>query len=247
MGRRALIRPLVVIVLFLSLLVVRTPPVAVAGDEIEEALADQIGRLVAVPAPGDASKRDRAYRQFLQAVYADDPMARDRAVASYRRLDLPESHAFLGSLTILEARDISRRGLMHSVINVLTERRLVLDGITQLDAAVVSHPDNVDIRVVRTITYFQMPSIFGKFKTGFDDMVLLLEWMEKGQVTIPAQDPLFRDQASLYYYAGRYFLETGQTDQAREMFIRSSQASPRSPFAHASRQRQRVMDGRPPS
>ncbi len=228
------------------LLVVVSPAGAFARDAIDDALARHISRLIGVPAPDNAPSRDRAYRQFLQAVYSADSTARSRAVESYRRLDLPERQAYLGSLAILEARDLSQRGFISGAIHILTERRLVLDGIAQLDAAVSAHPDHVDIRVVRAMTYLHMPSLFGKFQTGFDDMTLLLTWIENGQVTIPGEDPLFRDQAALYYYAGRYFLKTGQTDQAREMFVRSSRSSPRSPFAHAARQRQQAIDGRAP-
>ena len=78
-------------------------------------------------------------------------------------------------------------------------------------------------------------------------MTLLLWWIETGRITVPAEEPLFRDQTSLYYFAGRYFLKTGREDKAREMFIRSDRASPRSPFAEAARQRQRAMDDRSPS
>jgi hypothetical protein len=102
---------------------------------------------------------------------------------------------------------------------------------------VSAHPDDVDVRVVRAITYFQLPSFFGKFDTGLQDIQVLLQWIQDKTATVPNEDHLFRDQASVYYYAGRYFQKTGEPDKARQMFLQSSQASPHSPFAQAAARR----------
>lgn len=209
-----------------------------ADDAIEEALALELGHMIDVLAQReDLPPRDQAYLYFLQAVYGHAPSARERAEERYRQLALPESQAFQGSLDILQARDLRRRGTWSGLLYVLTERRFVVQGIEELDTAVTTYPDNVDIRIVRAITYLQLPSIFGKFQVGLQDMKLVLEWTQKGTVSVPKEDRLFRDQASLYYYAGRYFLKTGQTDAAQAMFVHSIQSSARSPFAHAADRR----------
>ena len=221
-----------------SLVLVLASPVSVfADDAVDQALASELDLAIETLALQDLSPRDQAYLYFLQAVYGHAPSARDRAVERYRQLDLPESPAFLGSLDILQARDLGRRGALSGWLHVFTERRFVAQGIEKLDAAVRVYPDNLDIRIVRAITYLQLPSLFGKFQVGLEDMMLVLKWVQDGTVTVPKEERLFRDQASLYYYAGRYFLKAGQTDTARAMFVQASQASARSPFAHAADRR----------
>jgi tetratricopeptide (TPR) repeat protein len=213
-------------------------PSAWATDVIEETLAYDIAQLIGTPPqPDDLSQSDLAYLYFLQAAYGTDPTAAARAAGLYRRLDLPASQAFLGSLDILEARTLSQRGTLGALVHFFAERRLVLRGIDKLDSAVSAHPDDVDIRVVRAITYLQLPSFFGKFDVGLQDIQLILKWIQDKTAVVPNDDPLFRDQASLYYYAGRYFQKTGEHDKARRMFRQSSQASPHSPFARAAAQR----------
>jgi len=210
-----------------------------ADDAIEQALAVEIDHLVdaLTTQQDDLPPRDQAYLSFLEAVYGHAPSARERAEERYQRLVLPESQAFLGSLDILHARDLNRGGALSGWLHVFTERRLVAQGIEQLDAAVRTSPDNLDIRIVRAVTYLQLPSLFGVFQVGLEDMTLVLKWIRDGTVTVPKEERLFRDQASLYYYAGRYFLKTGQTDTARAMFVQASQASTRSPFSHAADRR----------
>ena len=223
----------------MCLMILLTVPVsASARDAVEDTLAREINRsLDAIGQQRDLPERDRAYLRFLDAVYQHDPPARQEAEDLYRQLSLPESQAFLGSLAILKARDLSERSLLSGIWHVFTEHRLVSDGITQLDAATSAHPDNVDIRVVRAVTYLQLPSIFRKFDTGLGDIQLVLKWIEENKVSVPKEDRLFRDQTSLYYYAGRYLSAAGEPEQARTMFIRSSQSSSASPFAQAARQR----------
>jgi tetratricopeptide (TPR) repeat protein len=220
------------------LALISSSPSAWATDAIEESLAHDIGqRIEASPHPDHVSQSDLAYRYFLQAAYGTDATAAARAAGLYRQLDLPASQAFLGSLDILEARTLSQRGALGALVHFFAERRLVLQGIDKLDAAVSAHPDNVDVRVVRAITYLQLPSFFGKFDAGMQDIQLILQWIQHQTAVVPNDDPLFRDQASLYYYAGRYFQKAGEHDKARQMFLHSSQASPNSPFARAAVQR----------
>jgi tetratricopeptide (TPR) repeat protein len=213
-------------------------PNAWATDVIEETLSHDVGQFInSSPHPDELSQSDLAYLYFLQAAYGTDPSAATRAAGLYRQLDLPASQAFLGSLDILEARSLSQQGTLGALVHFFTERRLVLEGINKLDAAVSAHPDDVDVRVVRAITYFQLPSFFGKFDTGLQDIQVLLQWIQDKTATVPNEDHLFRDQASVYYYAGRYFQKTGEPDKARQMFLQSSQASPHSPFAQAAARR----------
>jgi tetratricopeptide (TPR) repeat protein len=220
------------------LALIASSPDAWATDIIEQTLAHDIGQVINTsPQPDDLPQSDLAYLYFLQAAYGTDPSAAARAAGLYRRLDLPASQAFLGSLDILEARSLSQRGALGALVHFFAERRLVLQGIDKLDAAVSAHPDDVDVRVVRAITYLQLPSFFGKFDAGLQDIQLILQWIQNQTAVVPNDDPLFRDQASLYYYAGRYFQKTGQHDKAREMFLQSSQASPHSPFARAAARR----------
>jgi tetratricopeptide (TPR) repeat protein len=204
-----------------------------APDDAEKRLAEDVASLAGAELKTDLSQRDRAYVYFLLAVYRRDARSREKAREIYRALGTPEGRAFLGSIEILEARDAESVGFLGGLISPFKRFKEVWRGIDHLDAAVREHADNLDVRVVRMITYLELPSFFGKYRDGFDDMMTILRWIKEEKVQIPEEEALLRDQSSVYYYAGRYFLKSGQRDKAREMFLKSTKASPRSPFALA--------------
>lgn|GEM_PF-5378053 len=201
-------------------------------DPIEAALSDDAGKEVASRLNPDLPETDKAYADFLLAVYRHDAHARHEAEALYDRMNTPESHAFLGSLSMLEARDWEG-----GFFSVLKRKRLVDEGIEQLDRAVNAHPENPQVRIVRGIAYLRVPPYFGKFDEGFADMKKVIEWMEEGKIDVPKEERFFRDRSSLYYYAGQYYLKAGDPNNAKKMFSKSSDADFHSPFAVASRKR----------
>ncbi len=210
---------------------------AFASDEIEEALSSEIGHVTKVKFREDFPQKDHAYLYFLIAVYQHDIRAREKAEEIYRRLNTPGSRAFLGSIEILKARDVAAGEIFKGMIHLFTRFGSVQRGTEQLDREVREHPDDLDVRIVRAITYLELPSVFGKFRDGFQDMKTILQWLKEGKAKVPDEEELFRDRTSIYYYAGRYFLKMGQADQAKEMFRKSSESSRRSPFAIAAKRR----------
>lgn len=202
-------------------------------DEIEAALSKEVGEQVASKLGEDLSEEDRAYAYFLLAVYEHDPAARKKAEAIYERLNTPVSQAFLGSLSMLQARDWEE-GFFQGLFK---RKRLVQRGIEDLDRAVKAHPNDPRVRIVRAIAYLRVPSFFGKFEEGLADMEKVIQWMEEGKIDVPEEELFFRDRSSLYYYAGRYYLKNGEEKKAKEMFTKASASTFHSPFAVSSRKR----------
>jgi tetratricopeptide (TPR) repeat protein len=221
-----------VFVWFVLILPVSRNAAASEGD-VERTLSEEVARLAEAESGRDLSMKERGYVHFLLAVYRHDARSREKAEEIYRTLGTPESRAFLGSIDLLKARDATGAGFFGGLLAPFKRLRDARRGVEKLDSAVRENPSNLDIRVVRMITYLELPSFFGKFRDGFDDMKTILRWMEEGTVRIPDEEPLLRDRSSVFYYAGRYFLKSGQRDKAREMFLKSTKTSPHSPFGRA--------------
>jgi tetratricopeptide (TPR) repeat protein len=201
-------------------------------DEIEAALSAAVGAAVESRLSDALSEENQAYAYFLLAVYRHDSGAREKSEALYERLHTAESGAFLGSIEMLKARDGSG-----GFFKLLKKKKMVERGIEKLDADVEAYPDDPKVRIVRAITYLGLPAFFGKFEAGFSDIELILREMEAGTISVPREEPFFRDRISLYYYAGRYFLRKDETKKAREMFSRAAESAPDNPFAAAAKKR----------
>lgn len=212
----------------LWLVIAALAPPAAAADPIELRLADEIAARMRQLAPEALAPADRAYRAFLLAVYARDAAARADAAALYAALDAPEAAALRGSLELLEARD--RTGFGAS----FRRWRLVQHGMRQLDAAAAAHPDALSVRIVRAISYYELPAVFGRFATGFADIRWVLDRLEHG-APVPDSEPLLRDRSSLFYFAGRYYRRDGDAARARAYFERAAAAAPDGPFGRAAR------------
>ncbi|MBI5078614.1 hypothetical protein HZB08_01140 [Candidatus Saganbacteria bacterium] len=187
------------------------------------------------------SQKERGILYFFLALHRHDARARQAAENIFKKLNGPESRAYLGSIQTLKARDFAGGGALQAITN-LTPLGFIRIGYVQsgagmLDEAVKDNPDNFEIRLIRANTYLGLPSTFGRFKDGYKDMTLVLEWMEKGKIALPDEDEYFRDKPYVYYTAGEYFLRAGEADKAREMFLRSSALAPHSPYAAAARKR----------
>lgn len=202
-------------------------------DEIEAALSDAVGGAAKAKLAEGVSEEDQAYGYFLVAVYLHDASARQKSQALYERLNIPDSQAFLGSLEMLKARDWNG-GFFQGMFK---RKKLVEKGIEKLDAAAAAHPDDPEVRIIRAISYLGLPAFFGKFDEGLAEMERVIQWMESGKIKVPEEEPLFRDRASLYYYAGRYYLKKGDPKKAKEMFIKATASTFHTPFALASRKR----------
>jgi len=209
----------------------------IASDEIEETLSHEIGSFAESKLKDHLSRENMAYLYFLVAVYKHDSFAGENAEKIYRELNTPEALAFLGSIEILKARDLGNVGIFKGLVNIFKRWRYIKSGTEKLDRAVGENPDNLDIRIVRSITYLELPVSFGKFGDGLRDMKVILEWLKEGKVKVQEEEEFFRDKSSLYYYAGRYFLGNGQPDNAKEMFLKSAESSAHSPFSLAAKKR----------
>lgn len=206
-------------------------------DTIEVSLSKDIVSRIQQHQNTSPLAKDEAYRFFLLAVYGHDQEARTEAENIYKNLQTPESAAFLGSLKMVEARDFSSNGIFQGMKDIFKKRRFVNNGINSIDNAASQNPTNLEIKIVRAISYLELPSFFGKFDTGLSEMKIILKTIEADTTLVPDNDPLFRDKSSLFYFGGRYFLSLGKEGEARQLFRKSVIVSPDSPFAVASKRR----------
>ena len=206
-------------------------------DDIEQSLSIEIVNDVEITLSQSLSQADKGYAYFLLAVYKHDPLARDNAEKIYKGLTSPESQAFLGSIEMLKARDLKSGGFFGSFMDIFKKQRYVQAGIDKIEKTANDNPANLDIKIVRAITYLELPSLFRKFNVGLEDIKTIVNWIQEGKVSVPNRETFFRDRSSDYYYAGRYFLKMSETGRAKEMFLKSIESSDQSPFAMASRKR----------
>lgn len=201
-------------------------------DEIEAALSDEVGAAVEAYLAHPLSPEDEAYANFLIAVYTHDNGAREKAKAMYEKLKSSGAEASLGIIEIVKARD-SEGGFFL----LFKKKKWVQNGIDKLDLGVQAHPDDPEARILRAIAYLGLPARFGKLDVGFADIQKILAWVEAGKIDPPEKEPLFRDRATLYYYAGRYYLKKGEKEKAKKMFSEVSGAGADSPFSAAAHKR----------
>src|ERR1700675_4597178 len=116
---------------------------AVAPDDIEETLSQNIGSFAESGLKGNLSQENRGYLYFLVAVYKHDSSAGEKAEKIYMELNTPEALAFLGSIDILKARDLGNGGVFKGLVNIFKRWRYVKSGTEKLDRAVGENPDNL--------------------------------------------------------------------------------------------------------
>jgi hypothetical protein len=132
----------------------------------------------------------------------------------------PNDHllqAYLGSVYTLDSRDAwPGPGKLTYLQN----------GGKEMDAAVLSAPNNPAVRFIRAIDYFELPAIFGKRQTARDDFVTLLREVD-GEIKTPYVLNTETQQA-IYYYAGLSFKQMDQSDDAKKAWTSGAALNPTS-------------------
>nr|VFK63154.1 MAG: hypothetical protein BECKUNK1418G_GA0071005_103017 [Candidatus Kentron sp. UNK]VFK71376.1 MAG: hypothetical protein BECKUNK1418H_GA0071006_10636 [Candidatus Kentron sp. UNK] len=118
-----------------------------------------------------------------------------------------EITAYLGSAYTLRARDYPWQGLYQVVPGPgFVRLGYVGKGVQLLDSAVAQKGSSPAVRLVRGMTFTQLPRPFGKFDTGLDDLNRLRGWIEAKDIDTPHTGP---------QSFGKLDMEMGDPDPSR--------------------------------
>jgi len=113
--------------------------------------------------------------------------------------------AFLGSACTLRARD----AIFYQKMGYLRE------GLQAIDRAVEMDPENPNVRVVRAVNSYQLPSVFGRRSVAREDFEQLILWADKDP------DSFGEDLLRFTYYHAGLFASRESNSQAKQLFYRA--------------------------
>ncbi len=153
-----------------------------------------------------AHPTDNEIRLQLGAVLCDmgaegDEKSADEALALFKTMytespSNPEARAFYGNACVIEAK----------YAFFLFKLDWTDKGFAHLDAAVGAAPEVVSVRLIRALNSAQVPGVLGRDKVAREDFA----WLMRRQTEHP-EDFNPGVLRALYYYAGKYALERGES------------------------------------
>jgi len=174
--------------------------------------------------PGNPANRYRLARALhLEGVNGDDDAA-ERALDILEELAVeeprnPQVLAYLGSAKLLAAK----RAFFPWSKNSLTD-----EGIVLLDQAVALAPDNLEIRFVRGISSYPLPTSFNRHKSACADFDVVAGRAEEAVLADKMDANL---AAKTFYYHGLCLEENGRKKEARASWEKAAAIAPGSSFA----------------
>lgn len=136
----------------------------------------------------------------------------------------PLARAYFGSLKLWEASHTWALWRKYS---------LSKDGIELLDRAVSDAPNNLEVRFVRAVTTYRLPSLFHKREQSESDFALLASRVESPGGCSQLEPRLAA--ASLYYHA-EFLKDASQTSRAIQLWNQAIALAPASRAAGEARQ-----------
>jgi len=172
----------------------------------------------------DTSQAFRQARELHLRGAAGDEEAAEKALELLEELvrespNDPLTLAYLGSAKLLEAK----RAWLPWRKQALGE-----EGLGLLDQAVAGRPANLEIRFLRGMSSYPLPSLFGRGKQAAEDFAFVAERAGRPDKGMEA-----RVAAGACYYHGLCLEETGRGEEARAYWKRAVKLSPGSDFARA--------------
>jgi len=103
---------------------------------------------------------------------------------------------------------------------------LLQEGFTLMDKAVLTAPDNAEIRFLRGVNSAQIPDMFGRLPVALEDFQALDGLIAENPSCLPRYA-----QGMAYFYMGEALMKTGERAAAEKAFRRVVEIDPKSPFA----------------
>ena len=169
-----------------------------------------------------------------------DRCSTSKAIKIFQKILQKEPHnaeikAYLGSAYTLKARDFPLKQILSLTPLGFIRVFYVNKGIQKMDTAVGMEDLNPFVHLVRGITSYNLPGIFGQLEKGVNDFATLTSWIENPSLNESYHD-LFADEsfkAVVYYYAGEAYLKTKNLENATIFFEKVLSLEQDSPFSRA--------------
>lgn len=134
----------------------------------------------------------------------------------------PLAKAYYGSLITLEAGEVYKAG------DEIKSASLLVEGTRHIDEAIVSAPDNEDLRFIRLVGSYEISA--SSPMNRYKEMKADLDWFDA------RQGSLSRDgQATVELYRGYYLIKAKRLDAALDAFDACVGLSPKSEVAAMAR------------
>ncbi len=185
--------------------------------------------LISAATPSSLPSEFTTARKLYYAGSDGDKKAYDEADKLFDKLHAQDAHAplieaYYGSLRLLEA---SRTWA------IWRKNSLSKQGIGEMDSAVQSAPGNLEVRFVRAVTTYRLPSFFGRKEQSKQDFQYLA-----GRAVTAAHSGQLEPRlaaASLYYH-GQFLKENNKLQAAIASWNQAVALAPQSRAAQESRE-----------
>lgn len=161
---------------------------------------------------------------FETATVREAKKLHDRAIEANRK-EVEASELRLRELMSQEPDNQILRALTGSLLTIKsgksfpgpTALRIFREGVMMLNTAVENAPDDLNVRLIRAINHYELPTFFNRRRQAREDFAWLLQ---------RAKTPAGRSQLSdstlgaIYYYAGLTFQDSGDKNLARQTWTR---------------------------
>lgn len=166
-----------------------------------------------------------------------DRYSTSKAIKIFRKILLKEPHnaeikAYLGSAYTIKARDFPMKTILSLTPFGFIRVSYVKKGIKEMDAAVEMENLNPFVHLVKGITCYNLPVVFGQLEKSIDDFEILTSWIENPSLNKSYQE-LFADEnfkAIVYYHTGKAYLKSRNLENAILFFKKVLSINPDSPF-----------------
>ncbi|MBU0701897.1 hypothetical protein KKE26_11515 [bacterium] len=146
-----------------------------------------------------------------------------------------EIKAYLGSAYTLKARDFPMKTILSLTPLGYIRLYYVNKGIQEMDAAVEIEDSNPFVRIVRGITSYNLPEIFGQLEKGINDFSLLISWIENPSLNKDYKE-LFTDESFItivFYHTGEAYLKSKNLEKATLFFEKVLSVKQNTPYRKA--------------
>ncbi len=130
----------------------------------------------------------------------------------------PLAKAYYGSLVTLEAGEAYKAG------DEIKSASLLVEGTRHIDEAIVSAPDNEDLRFIRLVGSYEISA--SSPMNRYKEMKADLDWFDARQGTLSKEG-----QATVELYRGFYLIKAKRIDAAMDAFDACVALSPKSEMA----------------
>lgn len=189
--------------------------------------------------PEDYNKKTKGQLYYFIGEKTKDINSTNKAINIFKEVlaEEPDNYlikAFLGSAYALRARDFPMKLITNLTPLGFLRLRYVHQGVRLLDQAVVSDDMNPMIRLIRGVTFKNLPKIFLQNDDGEKDLELLLYWLDNPTANKHYQDLLSESAfvSEAYFSIALFYLK--EKKNSKSLFKKVFELDSKNPWSKAS-------------